>query len=164
MGEPINLGPNYTYLSLIPDSSGAVVPVLTPYGSRGLTQTYEVITGVGGGGSALGSWLRRDIRGNLFDNSNVLLRKYNTLISCRDTMTPCLDGSWIGMEVGVECAFEFSYPPGGTPQRTPVSGSERTEAGLNFYRPFLTALISEIKTNFQEYSAAYAWQLGLSEV
>jgi hypothetical protein len=163
VGALVDLGPNDTYFSLVPDTSGALTPVVTPYGARGLTQTLDVIAGIGGG-NALGSWLRRDINGVLTDQSDIRLRKYESVVTCRDTMTPALDASWIGAAVTVSCAVELSYPVGGSAQRPAVSGSTRTEAGFVFYRPLLQMMVAEIKNSFQEYSAAYAWQLRLVEI
>jgi len=162
MGQPLYL-PNNTLL-VIEAVSGSNAMTLTPYAARGLTQTLEPITGLGAGGAALGTWLRRDLRANLLDLSNPILRKYESVISCRDTETPCLDGAWIGLEVLVSCVVELNYLTGMTPQRTPVAGSSRSEGTFTFYRPQLQMRVASIKNNFQEYQAAYAWQIQLAEM
>jgi hypothetical protein len=150
--------PNGTLLVLTPLSTAT--PVLTPYAARGLTQTLELITGSGGQG---GAWLRRDVNGNLQDVSDTRFRKYRSTISCRDGETPCVDNSWIGLQVQVSCVVELSYPTGGAPARTVVSGSTRTEGAITFYRPQLTMLLAGIKLSQQEYAAINSWDVNLEE-
>src|SRR5437899_5822544 len=114
--------PNGTWLVLTPLDGAA--PQLTPYSARGLTQTFELLTGAGGQGG--GAWLRRDVNGTLRSIADTRFRKYKSTITCNDGETPCLDNAWVGITVNVSCAFEFSYPVGGSPTRPVVSGSSRT--------------------------------------
>jgi hypothetical protein len=149
---------NGTLLVITP-LSGASTPVLTPYSARGLTQTYEVLKTDGAN-----AWLRRDVNAVLQSLADTRFRKYRTTITCVDGETPCLDDAWIGQEVTIDCAFEFSYPTGGTPARAVVSGSERTQGGITYYRPQLLCLISDIKVpGFQEWQAKYSWQINAEE-
>jgi hypothetical protein len=158
MGAPLVLA-NGTLLAFSPSSTAT--PTLTPYGARGITQTFEVIEG---GGAGQGQWLRRDVNGVLRDTSDVRFRKYRSTISCRDGETPCLDGSWIGVQVQVSCIFYLSFPTGGTPQRPVVAASAFTQGSVTYYRPQLTMLIASIKNSAQEYAALNSWEIGLEEV
>ena len=159
---PINLGVNNTLLTITPLSPYST-PILTPYSARGLTQTLAPIGPSGRSGGA-DMWLRRDINGNLIDVADPNWRKYSSEISCRDTETPCLDGAWLGMTAIVSCACELSIPTGGIPGRPVVSGSMRTEGADTFYRPQLVMMIADIKNEFREYEATYAWAVSLIEV
>jgi hypothetical protein len=158
MPAPISL-PNGTLLAFSPLSTAT--PVLTPYGARGLTQTFELISG---GGAGQSQWLRRDVNGNLQDVSDIRFRKYRSTVSCRDGETPCLDGSWVGVQVQVSCIFYLSYPTGGTPQRPVVTGSAFTQGSITYYRPLLTMLITSIKNSAQEYAALNSWEIDFEEV
>jgi len=145
-------------LLVITPLSGASTPVLTPYSARNLTQTYEAIKGKE-------EWLRRDVNAVLQSVVDTRFRKYRTTITCSDGETPCLDDAWIGQEVLIDCAFEFSYPTGGTPSRPVVAGSTRTtNYGIVFYRPQLLCLIADIRVaGFQEWQALYNWQIDTEE-
>jgi hypothetical protein len=151
--------PNGTLLVLTPLATAT--PVLTPYAARGLTQTLEVISGSGGQG---GQWLKRDVNGNLRDVSDIVFRKYRSMISCRDGETPCVDNSWIGLQCQVSCVVYLSYPTGGAPARTVVTGSTYTQGAITYYRPQLTMLLAGIKLSQQEYAALNSWEVTLEEV
>jgi hypothetical protein len=148
-------------LLVITPLSGQDTPVLAPYSTRAATHTYEVLNSAGGQNS---QWLRRDVNAVLRSVADTRFRKYNTTISCRDSNAPCLDNSWIGIEVEVQCAFEFSFPTGGTPGRPVLSGSEREEGGITFYRPILYCLVASIKNSFEEWAAFNAWNVELPEI
>jgi hypothetical protein len=158
-------------LLVLPDSgtilvltplSGSGALQLTPWSARGLTQTFEVISGAGGGG---GGWLRRDVNGYLRSVADSRFRKYKSSIQCRDGTTPCLDDAWIGITCDVSCVFELNYPVGGHPARPVVPGSERTVEGtVIYYRPMLTCLVSNIKVSMAEWPATYDWTVDLEEV
>ena len=135
---------------------------LTSFSARGLTQTYEVISGAGGQGE--GPWLRRDVNGFLRSIVDTRFRKYKSTISCRDGETPCLDDAWIGITCEVSCAFEFNYPTGSTPARPVVSGSSRTQGTITYYRPMLLMIVAGIKVSLPEYPAVYDWEVSLEEV
>jgi hypothetical protein len=152
---------NGTNLVLTPLSGFASLQ-LTPYSARGLTQTYEVITGTGGQSS--GAWLRRDVNGVLRNVVDIRFRKYKSTISCRDGETPCLDNAWIGITCEVSCAFEFSYPTGGTPARPVVGGSTRVQNGVTYYRPQLLMMVTGIKVSLPEYPSVYDWSIDLEEI
>lgn len=148
--------PEGTLLVLNP-LSGALSPVLTPWSARGLTQSLELI------GNRAPEQVRRDVNGFLRDVTDPRFRKYRSVVSCRDGETPCLDDAWIGQMVEVSCALELNYPFGGTPARSVVSGSERTQGAFVYYRPLLTMLVAAIENGFQEYPALNGWQLTLEE-
>jgi hypothetical protein len=156
MATPLVL-PNSTLLVLTP-LSGAEAPQVTPYSARGLTQTYEMVSG------DPNVVLRRDVNGFLRDVSDERLRKFNSTITCTDGETPCVDSAWVGTSVQVECTFELSYVTGATPARPAVPGSVRTEGTITFYRPELQMMIAAIKNSFAEYPSTNAWSIDLKEI
>lgn len=133
---------------------GVGVPL---YSARGLTQT---LTPIGAAAHA-----RRTINGVLDDVSYSQFRKYASRISCSDVRQPAIDGIWPGQIVEVHCVAELAYPVGGSPARTPVSGSEYTEGDFVRYRPVLTMMIKTIPNNqLAEWSAVSQWEFELEEV
>jgi hypothetical protein len=151
--------PQGTLLVMTP-LSGDTGLQLSPYSARGLTQTYEPLTGTGGAG---GNWLRRDVNGTLRSLADTRFRKYKSTITCRDGAAPCLDDAWIGHVAEVSCAFEFSYLLGAVPARPVVPGSVRMEGDVTFYRPILLCMVTEIKNSFAEWSAINDWSVSLEE-
>ena len=135
---------------LILDDIGAPL-----YSARGLTQTLAPI--------AAAVSQRRTINGVLHDVSYDQFRKYATKISCVDQRPPS-NSVWPGRVVTVHCAVSLAYPVGGTPERTPVSGSEIIEGDFVFYRPVLTMQVTSITENFDEWAANVQWELDLEEV
>jgi hypothetical protein len=151
------LPPSGTLLVITP-LSGAENPQLTPYSSRNLTQTWNLI----GGGEK--TWVKRDVNAILRSVADTRFRKYKSTVTCSDGQTPALDNAWIGVECEVACAFEFSYPVGGFPNRPEVSGSQRIDSGFVFYRPLLLMMILDIKDGFKEWGALHDWQIDLEEI
>lgn len=130
---------------------------LTPYSARGVQQILDPIPQA--------SAMRRTVNGALVDVSAPEFRKYKSVISCEDMNVPAIDGVWPGQQVTVDCAVELSYlTSGGTPARTVVAGSSRTEGAFTFYRPRLTMRIVTFNEALDELGAALAWQLELEEV
>lgn len=146
-----------TLLEIIPIAPN-LTPALTPYSARGLTESFGRLPGN----------QRRTINGELIDLTPEQFRKYTLSVSCTDQETPALDDAYIGQTVTVRCASEFSYPVGGSAQRTVVSGSSRTPGGtggdFTFYRPELTMMVLDIKTSFAEWPADKTFQIDLEEV
>jgi hypothetical protein len=156
---PLTLA-NGTWLVITP-LSGAYALQLTPYSARGLTQTFEPLTGSGAAGQ---TWLRRDVNGTLRNLVDTRFQKYKSTITCTDGETPCLDNGWIGITCEVSCAFELSYPTGASPARPVVAGSSRTQGLITYYRPQLLMIVAGIKVSGAEYPATYNWQIELEEV
>jgi hypothetical protein len=156
---------NNTNLLIIP-LSGSSALTLTPYSARGLTQTLEPITGTSNMGTPMGTWFRESINGELINlmPPGSTFRKYQSVITCKDTETPCLDDAWLGEICLVDCACCLNYLTGGSPQRSEVSGSSYTEGSFTFYRPQLTMMVIDIKNSFAEYPADYQWSISLREV
>lgn len=154
-----------TFLVITP-LSGRTALTLTPYSARGLMQTLEPITSIqGSGGNALGTLIRRDINGNLVDLTFPQFRKYASTITCNDQDTPAMDGAFLGEIVQVDCAAELNYPTlGGSPQRTEVPSSSRTEGLFTFYRPRLLMMITGIKRSWDEWGAVNSWTISLQEI
>lgn len=154
MPGPVVLA-NGTELVLTP-LSGRATPALTPYSARGLTQTLDLIVPQGG--------LRRSVTFELVDFTNPLSHKYASTITCNDAETPMLDNVWVGQEVLVDSVAELSYPTGGTPNRTPVSGSEYTQNDTTYYRPQLYMRVAAIKMRRAEYGGTSSWSVDLQEI
>ena len=134
--------------------SGIGVP---PYSARGASQTLEPIEAA--------RQLRRTVNGALIDLSRPEFRKYRSTISCADQQPPAIDGVWPGRVVTVDCISELSYrTSGGTPGRTVVPGSSRTEGDYTFYRPQLTMRVVSFSQDTDEYGATVSWSLELEEV
>ncbi len=128
---------------------------ITPYSARGLTQTYAPI--------AQAADLKRSINGTLRNRGAPQFKKYSTKITCSDVAAPAFDGAFPGDPVTVSCVFEFSYPVGGTPTRTAVSSSERTDGSFNYYRPVFNCLVTNFSQQLDEYGAVVGWELDLEE-
>ena len=134
--------------------SGIGVP---PYSTRGASQTLEPIQAA--------QQLRRTINGGLIDLSRPEFRKYRSTISCADQQPPAIDGVWPGQVVTVGCIAELSYKTsGGTPARSVVPGSARTEGDYTLYRPQLTMRVVSFSQDTDEYGATVSWSLELEEV
>jgi len=129
---------------------------LTPYSARGIQQTLDPIP--------QSSSMRRTVNGALVDVSAPEFRKYRSVISCEDMNVPAIDGVWPGQLVTVACAVELSYlTSGGTPARTVVSGSSRTDGDFTFYRPQLSMRIVTFGEVLDELGAVTSWTLELEE-
>lgn len=128
---------------------------IPPWSARGLTQTLEYIPEAV---DARYTW-----NGTLVNLSQPQLRKYRSVITCRDFRVPAIDGLQPGAEVVVDCIAERAYAVGGTPDRTPVTGSQITENGYVRYRPRLTMLVISCPTSTEEWQAYHGWTIELWE-
>ena len=134
--------------------SGIDVP---PYSARGITQTLEPI--------AQKSRLQRTVNGVLIDLSDPLFKKYRTKINCRDQQAPAWNGVWPGLLVTIDCVVELAYlTAGGSPDRTVVPGSSRTDGDYTFYRPRLSMRVVSFDWQQDEYEAQVGWTLTAEEV
>ena len=145
---------------MVPEMSDTLL-VLTgigipAYSARGLTQTLQPIEAAGS--------QRRTVNGTLVDLSLPQFRKYRSTIRCSDMEAPALDGIWPGAMVTVHCVVELCHPTGGTSERTPVTGSMRTEGGFIFYRPQITMQVIGFSVEKNEWGAITGWTLELEEV
>jgi hypothetical protein len=135
-------------------------PGVNPYSARGLTGTLTPIDAANGS-----SLVARTVNGTLIDISAPQMRKYKLEISGTDQAPPALDGVWVGMVVTVNSFVELAYlTAGGTPERTPVSGSSRVEGAFTYYRPQFTMMVVEHQQGFEEWAANSPWSLVLEEV
>lgn len=145
------------------DDTGTVLELsgmgVVPYSTRGAVQTIEPIEQAGAG-------QYRDVNGIMRNVGGTAFQKYRSTISCTDQRPFAIDGFWQGKVVTVSCIQEFSYPEGSdaAPQRTPVSGSEYTEAGWIHYRPQLTMMVTGFSAQTDEYGADVSWSMTLEEV
>lgn len=130
---------------------------LSDYATRGLTQTLEPI--------AASSQMRRTVNGALADISASQFRKYQSTVACRDQVPPALDGIWPGQSLTVKCMAELSYvTSGGSPARSVVSGSSRTEGSFTYYRPEMSMRVVQFNIDTDEWGAAVGWSLELQEI
>ncbi|MGW8177708.1 MAG: hypothetical protein ACWGQW_02770 [bacterium] len=129
----------------------------TPYATRGLQQTLEVIEA--------SKQMRRTVNGTLIDISLTQFHKYRSVITGNDQLPPAFDGFWPGQTITVQCVAELSYlTSGGSPAKTVVAGSSRTDGDFTFYRPELTMKVVSFNTFTDEYRASVTWVLELEEV
>lgn len=126
-----------------------------PYSARGITQSLEPIDHASG--------IYRTINGGLVNFSAPQFQKYKTTVNGNDQNPPAFDSIWPGQEVVMDCVAELSYPVGGSPNRTVVPGSARTESGFIIYRPRLTMTITKITAQNDEWGATVTWQLEAEE-
>lgn len=128
---------------------------VAPYSARGLKQTLAPVQAA--------SQNRRTINGTLVNTAVTQFRKYKSTISGSDQLSPALAGIWPGMTVTVECIVELASGSG-TPDRTAVSGSSRTEEGFTYYRPVLIMKVMDYSIESDEWGAQVSWKLDLEEV
>jgi hypothetical protein len=141
----------------IRELSTAETSLLPLYSARGLSHDMSYIDG------AMAQ--ERTINAELVDLSLSRFRKLRLVISATDVRPPSLDICYPGHKVLVECANVFSYPTiGGSPGRTPVTGSEFIEGDFTFYRPTIIAMIGRPSSRFEEWEAGNAWSLPMEEV
>lgn len=92
------------------------------------------------------------------------MRKYESTISCTDQHPFAFGELWPGDDLVVDCLFEFSYlSHTGSPERTPVTGSERVVGDYTLYRPRIEFLVVDFNKSFNEYSHEYSCQISLTE-
>lgn len=126
------------------------------YSARGLTETLEPIQEAAD--------LVRLANGDLDDWSFPAFKKFALTVACTDQRVPAIDGIWPGQSVTVQCVSELAYPSGGSPERTPVTGSSRTENGYVFYRPVLSMRLMSLSVQTDEWGAAIGWSAKFEEV
>lgn len=141
----------------ISDADTGAQALLPLYSARGLTQKLEYIDG------AMAQ--ERTVNGELVDLSLDRFRKLRTVISATDVRPPSILTCYPGRVVVIECCHLDSYPTiGGSPARTPVSGSQFTEGDFTFYRPTLTCMLGKSGGSFEEWEAGNAWSLTAEEI
>ncbi len=135
-----------------------MTPIGVPlYSARGLTQTLTPVA------DAKPAPLRT-INGEARFLGGSQMRKYDSVITCTDQNAPPFGELWPGDNITVECVCELSYlTHTGSPERTPVSGSEYVVGDFTIYRPSMEFLVVDFNQGFQEYAAEYQWQLTLTE-
>jgi hypothetical protein len=140
------------------DADTAGLTLLPFYSARGLTQTMGAI-----GAAKL---QRRTVNFELVNLALPRAQKYTSVISANERRPPSRDDVWPGKIVVVGCAYLLSYPTsGGSPARTPVSGSQQDDGnGFTFYQPQITFMIGDMHGSFDEWEAGYNWSIELSEV
>jgi hypothetical protein len=140
--------------------AGGSAPGVNPYSARGLRGTLSPIDMARGEDK-----LARTVNGTLVDISAPQMRKYKLQISGSDDAPPALDGIWVGMMVTVNSLVELAFlTSGGSPERTPVSGSSRIEGNYTYYRPSFTMRVVEHQIESEEWAATVPWSLTLEEV
>jgi hypothetical protein len=152
--------PFSTVFDLIYTDNGTAVSEVPPYSARGLKGTLTPIAAAQGSDK-----LRRTVNGTLIDISAPQMRKYQLEASGDDMDPPAFDGLWVGMEVLVYCHVEIGrHTASGSPERTPVPGSVRTDGAWTFYRPQLTCRVVELQIERAEWDDKVSWALTLEEV
>lgn len=130
---------------------------VAPYATRGATQTLTPIQ--------QSAFMLRTINGALDDLSLSQFRKYASTISCNDQISPAFDGAWPGKQITVNCCAELAFKTaGGSPDRSVVPGSVRTEGEFTYYRPQLIMRITMFDLSTDEWGAQVGWSMSLEEV
>lgn len=130
---------------------------LAPWSSRGATMTLEPIE--------QSKQSKRTINGELRDVSLPIFQKYHATVSCSDINSPAFDKNWPGKSLTVDCIPELSYlTSGGSPGRTIVTSSSRTDGAYTFYRPRLTMFLTSWNVQRDEWGAVTGWNMELEEV
>lgn len=146
-----------------PGSPVNPMPGVNPYSIRGLSGTLKPIALASGDDK-----LARTVNGTLIDISAPQMRKYRLEIQGDDQAPPALDAVWVGMAVTVDCMVELSYYTGGSPPGSPgrsaVTGSVRTEGNFTYYQPQLSMRVVELEVQRQEWAANSSWSLVLEEI
>jgi hypothetical protein len=133
---------------------------VNPYSARGLRGTLSPIEAAKGN-----NLLARTVNGTLIDISAPQMRKYRIEVSGNDQAPPALDGLWVGMPFTVNSLVEVAYlTAGGSPERTPVSGSERVEGDYTYYCAQFQMLVVDWQIESEEWQASVPWSLTLEEV
>lgn len=134
---------------------------IPPYSARGISERFRPI----GESAQLGRTVNGELV-NLLDGVSDDFKKFELTITCTDQDHPVLDTLWPGDTLTVSCATEFKYrdTTDGTPARTAVDGSERTEGGYVYYRPILTMMVASYDIAQDEFGADIGWTLELVEV
>ncbi len=129
----------------------------SPYATRGITQSLEVIEAA--------KQMRRTVNGTLIDISHTQFQKYRSIINGNDQVPPAFDGIWPGLTITVQCIAELSYlTSGGSPAKSVVAGSSRVDGDYTFYRPELSMKVVSFNTSTDEWRAVVGWVLELEEV
>lgn len=129
---------------------------LAPWSSRGVTMTLEPIEQT--------KQTKRTINGALVDTSLAIFHKYKATVTCQDANSPAFDKNWPGKSLTVDCIPELSYvTAGGSPGRTVVGGSSRTDGAYTFYRPQLTMILTSWNVSTDEWGAVTSWNMELEE-
>lgn len=126
------------------------------WSARGLRQTLRPI------GQAEAQ--ARTINGTLVDVAETQFQKYRSTIRCSDQQPLAFDAVWPGKTLTVDCVSELAYLTGGSPAKTVVSGSSRVDGLFTFYRPRLTMLMTDFRSNTDEWEGEVGWTLELEEV
>jgi hypothetical protein len=139
---------------------GGSAPGVNPWSARALRGTMRPIDMAQGD-----SKLARTVNGTLVDISAPQMRKYRLELTGEDMAAPALDGVWVGMQVTVNSNVELAFlTAGGTPERTPVSGSVHYDGDYTYYCPQFQMLVVERHTERQEWAAVVSWSLALEEI
>jgi hypothetical protein len=141
-------------------AGGGSAPGVNPYSARALRGTMRPIAQASGDGL-----VARTVNGTLVDISAAQMRKYRLEIAGNDMAPPALDGVWVGMAVTVNSNVELAFlTAGGSPERTPVSGSVHYDGDFTYYSPQFQMLVVDRQQEREEWGAVVSWSLVLEEI
>lgn len=150
--------PDSTVFDIVFPSSSA--PGVNPWSARALRGTLSPIDLAQGSDK-----VARTVNGTLVDISAPQMRKYRLEVAGNDMAAPALDGVWVGMQVTVNANVELSFlTAGGSPERTPVSGSTRFDGNYTYYCPQFQMLVVGSNIEREEWGAVVNWSLTLEEI
>jgi hypothetical protein len=147
--------PLETIGTILTMSDGA--DVMPFYSARGMKQTLDPI--------GQSNVQRTTVNAQRVNLALSKFKKYSSIISASDVRPPLREDVWPGRIVTVSCAYLLFYATsGGSPARTPVSGSQFTEGNFTFYRPQIDFMIGQRSGAFDEWEAGLSWSVPMVEV
>ena len=130
--------------------------VMPFYSARGLKQTLDPID--------QSNVQRTTVNAQRVNLALPRFKKYQSIISASDVRPPLREDVWPGKIVTVGCAYVLFYATsGGSPARTPVTGSQFTEGSFTFYRPSIVFMIGKPQGAFEEWEAGLSWSVPMVE-
>jgi hypothetical protein len=150
---------------VIPTQLVLSTPIGVPlYSARGLSQTWVPV-------AESKPAPRYTTNGELRHIGVPQMRRYESVITCRDQDAPAFGGIWTGTVVLVDCAKEMScltslfatltddWPP----SRNIIAASVRTSGLHTYYRIRAEMMVVDWDDGFDEYPHDYQWRLTLRE-
>lgn len=134
------------------------------YSARGLSQTWTLV-------EEAKTKPRYTVNGELRYTGNPAIKRYESVITCKDQDAPAFGGIFTDTIVIVDCANEMACPTalfgalttGWPSSRNIIESSIRTSGSHTYYRIRAEMMVVDWNTGFDEYPHDYQWQLTLRE-
>ena len=126
-----------------------------PYSVRGLVSGIKPL--------GQSKQVRRTVNGAALDTSDSVMRQWAFTFQCKDQQAPGFWESWPGAVFTVALPMELAYLTA-TGAATRAVAATRTEGDYTFYRPSVSAIVTDWSGEFDEWNADYSWTLDMEEV